>query len=822
MGKTRLTKREAETILKNQIKGLRFRRRDRREKDRQKHSNTLKQEKGRVYVPSAPRMGISGVSAPPTGQRSTNRVIKQLNSAKPLHQSWQSVVTPWSSISSKYNLQDSRYVEFKYLQYLDINNIFVDNYVQYQLGYKDPIIYNRLRYHLDFWKTLNSPPWLLDIIENGFKIDFHTPPPKMFFPNSKSCYDGNNFEWLTNTITEFLDYHFISEMNEIPYCVLPLQIAQHPEKLSLIHDESPLNFYVNKKNFKLEGWEYIFSYARNASYGIKFDIKKFYFHIDIHDNFKKYFGFSLYYKGKIRYFQFNVLPYGYSLAPYIARHLLKPLILKWRLLDILIVIYYDDGISIGQCKQFLEMASLQILCDLLRAGLVPGISKCIWLPCTKIDWVGYTWDFKKGTFHVKDRRITEFSFLLSDILKVWPKITYRNVSKIVGIINSMAPVFNGSEQIKSRYLQSLINIRYTRNYKWDDNILTRNIDLIRTAYDELLFWLKNVNFLNIRMFKPPIPTREGWVDASNSAQGGLILEWKRDRFVKALSIDSISHITYNYTDKNDIYNFMTTVQENLFRKGTVKNIKIFYEKFTSSQQAKDSNERELLSAYNLLYSTRHFLKNQMLTLHLDNQCAVSTILKGNTKLRLHEYALKINRLCSEYNIILNVVQIPRYINNVADRFSKCFDNEDYSVTPLFFCEIQEIFNLTCNIDRFANNFNKKIEFFNSAYCCPGSAGVDSFKFHWGLPYINYLFPPPRLILGTINHLLNCNGLGLLITPEWENSSYLPYLRFLCKKFKTCKMLRFKPDHVFQSGTDPTSYFGPNFNSAVIVWYLNFT
>ncbi len=256
---------------------------------------------------------------------------------KPIPHSWQQPITSWSHISHKYKLQESRYDDFKYLQFLDVNDKFVDNYVQYQLGNKDPIIYNRLKHHVDFWKTLNTPNWLLDIISHGFKIDFHTLPPRMFYPNSKSCFEGNNFAWLTNTITEFLDYNFISEVTEIPYCVLPLQIAKHPDKLSLIHDESPLNAYVNKKSFKLENWDYIFSYARNASYGIKFDIKKFYFHCNIHVNHRTYFGFSLFYKGKIRYFQFNVLPYGYSLAPYIARHLLKPLILKWRILNILIV-----------------------------------------------------------------------------------------------------------------------------------------------------------------------------------------------------------------------------------------------------------------------------------------------------------------------------------------------------------------------------------------------------------------------------------------------------------------------------------------------------
>ena len=749
-------------------------------------------------------------------------MIKQIDSVKPIPHSWQQPVTSWSQISHKYNLQDSRYDEFKYLQFLDINNEFVDNYVHYQLGNKDPIIYDRLKHHVEFWKTLNTPNWLLDIISYGFKIDFHTPPPRMFFPYSKSCFEGNNFTWLTNTITEFLDYNFISEVTEIPHCVLPLQIAQHPEKLSLIHDESPLNAYVNKKSFKLENWDYIFSYARNASYGIKFDLKKFYFHCHIHEKYRTYFGFSLFYKGKIRYFQFNVLPYGYSLAPYIARHLLKPLILKWRILNILIVIYYDDGISIHKSKEFLEKASLQIFCDLLRAGLVPGISKCIWAPSTKLDWNGYTWDFKKGIFYVKSRRVTDFTFLLSETLKVWPRVTYRTVSKIVGTVNSMAPVFNGKEQLKSRFLQSIINIRHSKNYKWDDNIRTNISDIIHTAHSELLFWLHNIDLYNTRVFKPQIPTREGWVDASSYAQGGLILEWNNDRFVKALSIDSISQIKEKYKERNNIYELTKTVQETLFRKGTVKNIEIYYEKFTVSQQSKDSNERELLSAFNILYSTRHFLKNQMLTLHLDNQCAVSTILKGSGKLRLHKYALKIHDLCLAYNITLNVVQIPRYINNVADRFSKCFDNEDYSVTSLFFRTVQNAFNVTCSFDRFANNLNRKIENFNSAYSCPGSSGIDSFQYNWGLPHINWLFPPPRLILKTINHLLNCKGIGLLLTPEWENSSFLPYLRVILQQYGKCKMLRFKPENVFIKGSDPTSYFGPDFNSAVLVWYLDFT
>ena len=75
---------------------------------------------------------------------------------------------------------------------------------------------------------------------------------------------------------------------------------------------------------------------------------------------------------------------------------------------------------------------------------------------------------------------------------------------------------------------------------------------------------------------------------------------------------------------------------------------------------------------------------------------------------------------------------------------------------------------------------------------------------------------------SINHLLNCKGKGLLLAPDWKSASFYPYLKILLKKNTKCKMIRFKPDDVFIQGSDPTSFFGPNFNCAVNVYYLDFT
>ena len=178
---------------------------------------------------------------------------------------------------------------------------------------------------------MNPPNWILKIIQEGVKIPFKTKPPHIYLPNNKSVLKRDHKNWVRSTLKEFLEYGFISKVKSIPYCCLPLQIAEHPTKLSLIHDESLLNEYVEKESFKLEGWETMFELCNTATHGIQFDLKKFYFHVPIHENYRRYFGFSFVMEngGPIEYFIWNVMPYGYTKAPLISRHLLKPLIARW-------------------------------------------------------------------------------------------------------------------------------------------------------------------------------------------------------------------------------------------------------------------------------------------------------------------------------------------------------------------------------------------------------------------------------------------------------------------------------------------------------------
>ena len=235
----------------------------------------------------------------------------------------------------------------------------------------------------------------------------------------------------------------------------------------------------------------------------------------------------------------------------------------------------------------------------------------------------------------------------------------------------------------------------------------------------------------------------------------------------------------------------------------------------------DSNERELLAGLETVYACKDLLKGSVLTLHFDNQNAAKILKIGSSKPRLHEYALKMSDFCSTYSIVLNTVAIPRSINRFADYISKCVDYTDYGVTQIFFDQLKIKTGVVCNIDRFANNHNTKLLVFNSTSFCLGTSGVDAFNYDWAPPFVNWLFPPPDLILKTVNKLKLSKGIGLLLAPEWKSAPFYPYLNQM-KSSEKVFVWTFKGKNIFEKGTDKDSFFGPDFNSAVNVWKLDFT
>ncbi len=374
---------------------------------------------------------------------------------------------------------------------------------------------------------------------------------------------------------------------------------------------------------------------------------------------------------------------------------MKPLIAKWRGLGIATVVFYDDGMAVGPDECLMTKTSLQMQCDLLRAGLVPGIKKCQWLPQQLIDWNGLRFDFLNRKMSILPTRINATILGIEELLNNWPLVTFRDISRTIGRIVSMHPVFEGKTQIRTKMLQTFVNIRVFKNLSWDDKIQANFMPLFGFAKDELHFWPKFLMTHNFRHFELKKVNWLAWTDASEIAVAGFAVKLIEGTEKNAFTADNLlRHNGFLHRTLSRCVPLQADLMPWHFRKHiafldagdlnprSVEIMAINHRNLEKSEKRTSSTERELIAALHFLISMVRQLHGKVVTLHLDSQNAVDILAHGSSKPNLNKYAVLCFQLCIEYDITVH--WIPRSSNNVADSLSTMFDFDDFGIRRNFF------------------------------------------------------------------------------------------------------------------------------------------
>ena len=176
-------------------------------------------------------------------------------------------------------------------------------------------------------------------------------------------------------------------------------------------------------------------------------------------------GYSWVFNGKVRYFVFQVLPFGIKSASHCFTKLLRPLVKYWRAKGFCIVVHLDDGWgtdSVENCQK----VSDRVHRDLQLAGFVVNLEKSVLVPCSVLEWLGYLWNMQSGTVSMPTRKIVSFKDMVKSALQNKEQISARFIAKITGKLMSMSFVFGNICQIISRHAYSLNESRSS----WDANI----------------------------------------------------------------------------------------------------------------------------------------------------------------------------------------------------------------------------------------------------------------------------------------------------------------------------------------------------------------
>ena len=337
-----------------------------------------------------------------------------------------------------------------------------------------------------------------------------------------------------------------------------------------------------------------------------------------------------------------------------------------------------------------------------------------------------------GSLHAIPSRIDRVEMMLGSLIyriesEKYYLLPARLLASAVGQIISLTHSIGRLVRLKTRALYRCIDTRSSWNaLVWVDH----------EAYDEIIFWRKEVRALNDK---------------------GLSIEIKDDNVIAA------------YSDASAVgFGGYVSLCAGPLIEGTE-----VVGSWSSEEAQQSSSWREAAAVERLLKSNTNVLEHKKVKLFTDNQNVKRILNSGSRQSGLQQIALNIHHFCEQKGITIEPEWIKRSNNKMADALSRTTDSDDWQIQSWVFEYLDKAWG-PHSIDRFASNLNTHCRRFNSRWWCPGTEGIDAFSQDWSND-CNWLVPPPRLILRALMKMQKDKAIGTIVVPLWKSSPFWPFV-----------------------------------------------
>ena len=378
----------------------------------------------------------------------------------------------------------------------------------------------RLGKCIDKWKLASDSDYIIDVVQNGYKLPFKEIPEKVTLKNNRSARENSDF--VEKEINSLLKKGVISESQEIPWVVNPLTVAYNRKgKPRLVLDCRHINPHLHNFKVKFEDIKVAEAIFEKNSFLFTYDLKGAYHHIDIFSEHRIYLGFSHTNKSHTKYYVFNSLPFGIKTAGHIFTKMLRVVVTFMRKNGHKIIMFLDDGIGGHNNYNMAVKSSSYTKQTLGEFGFLLADEKCNWIPSQTACWLGHDIDMKKNMLFITKDRIERLEMKLKSVMfqirhSSDDLIHVKILASIVGQIISLQNVIGNLARLRTRELFNCINSRAS----WNAPVKVTN-----DAWQELKYWIENARTLNERgkYFKDPyVCAYTIFVDASATGYGGYV------------------------------------------------------------------------------------------------------------------------------------------------------------------------------------------------------------------------------------------------------------------------------------------------------------
>ena len=165
----------------------------------------------------------------------------------------------------------------------DIAQVHYDSELfEFELSTSSPgvSVKGNLRRKKDFWKRIETPSFILNVIERGYLLPFVSFPEPAVFKNNRSSL--SHADIVEDAIRDLVESGRVLHTEVLPWVVNPLSVSvQANGKKRLILDLRYVNKFLHKMHVKYEDWKTAMSYFARGAYMFSFDLKSGYHHVEI-------------------------------------------------------------------------------------------------------------------------------------------------------------------------------------------------------------------------------------------------------------------------------------------------------------------------------------------------------------------------------------------------------------------------------------------------------------------------------------------------------------------------------------------------------------
>mgnify|MGYP001545581844 CR=1 FL=1 len=570
---------------------------------------------------------------------------------------------------------------------------------------------SRLSLFLLNWQSFCTNSFVLNVIANGYNIQFDQTPPLVVNPkpyelslpqDQQTILDTELQAFLDNNVIELADTNTPGFYSPVFLREKPRHDPNAPIKYRVIIDLSLLNTYVHKIHFKMESTNTIRSTLQVGDYFFSIDLTMAYNTIPMAKQSKKYLRF--WWNGKA--YQFKSLCFGLSSAPWIFTLVMSEMAKYLHRCSIISIFYLDDCLFKDNIYSRLLVNQPNILHFVQSCGWLVNFEKSH-LPIVQRDvYVGTDYNLKDGLVYPPPDRWQKLQDRISHFLTL-NSATGKQWSSIMGLITScqdLTPI----GRLMARDLQIHLNIH------WKDRLNVFAIIPVTPENKEVLtWWTVKDNVMCGAPLRPPPPTVEIWTDASTLGYGGSLQV--RGQLE---SYDMSGH-------------------------------------WTKDQAKCHINFLELKAAELALHHWEALVTNQCCLLHIDNTTALSYINKqsGSRSPVLHKLCQDILLWCHNRNIILKAVHIKGSLNIHSDYLSRkgTVIPTEWSLHPSILTRIKNTWIDQPQIDLFATKLNCKLPLYISPVDDPQAYSKDALSTDW-TGFVGYAYPPPAILSQVLNKI----------------------------------------------------------------------